>query len=454
MQNLSLISALLGKTDSLFNAAEDNNFFKAYSKMTTLPETSRFEENRRAYFEYCMEETLWLRDAENFERKFWGEAKHLKDKNLRKLHNQISIGVIFHNRDMDGYSSAAVFDDMLKDYLEYNNNLNSVYNEIKKNKIILDYIGYNYEKENHILVDYIQKEGKKYYDAFVFLDTTPTDEFIIEVNRNSSLFIPIIIFDHHTKRLNELKKYEGNIFKIWQPKEGVLESAVQVVYNYFDGFLDKLDYNPNTDFLCWETIKNSVKLISSYDTWKFDEEGDLLPLYLNTYFFEKGLGGKDIFGDIKPINYERIIEFTKKEITNNPHIIYRLREGREIYEEELAKTDLEGIVHQINDNVVIVEDKSPTYAIQMNVYEDYSPDNIFVYVMEKRDSEYMQVSLRTKNNNIDLNDFIKIPELCLTGGGHKQAAGATLHKDNYDKFKEYLINIKKIDLCKTKTNIL
>lgn len=76
------------------------------------------------------------------------------------------------------------------------------------------------------------------------------------------------------------------------------------------------------------------------------------------------------------------------------------------------------------------------------LFDTYGGNNIFIILNDIANSTNYRVSIRTDNNNLNLNDFILYCKDYLTGGGHPKACGATLTKAKYNSFLEYVKTFK------------
>ncbi len=369
--------------------------------------------------------------------------------------------IIYHSKDLDGIFSGS----LLKNYYEQN------YNFIKT-------VPYNYETEG---VEFInkQKDYVYYYDIIIFVDLTPSAEWLKNYNdiilkdvsiKNKKL----LIIDHHKNKVDELlevvksnnniqqvqyssifnfqhnknineyvhnKNYENYIYNVGdenlslniefilslKSESNLMMSATMLTYLY----LIKLDVD-NYDF--YVNIWNYMFFISEYDVWNFNEEGYNVFTKQEIIWFQYGMFSI-IENDINNGNFEYILKYLFNTYLVNPNYINSIIEkGKKIYDDKISIMDLKSNYHLVNDKFIIIYGDFPEFVLQEYLKNKFIDFNIeaLIFLKFKFDENQISLSIRQcHNRKFDCINFVKY----LTnnnGGGHFAASGGSVEYNEHN----------------------
>lgn len=254
----------------------------------------------------------------------------------------------------------------------------------------------------------LKKLAKKGFDAYILLDLPFEDKEIFEFAKNNK----VIYIDHHKReipkeipknlvyhdiralKIKPLTSVSGYVYKIGKKlfgKDFLKYSIFGFLGAYADYFFDKEileDFKSYYKNLFLDNIPNmTFSLIFSF--LYFCEPKECLE-YLNIF-------AKDIFSFLKKLKLRKLNKLFKY-----------WRKSRKIFE---------------NDKVVIIEAKKARELATILA----SLSNKSVLVISKK-RKTAKVSLRSKE--IDCGKFLKdfTKKYGIVGGGHPEAAGATIYK--------------------------
>ena len=373
--------------------------------------------------------------------------------------------IIYHSKDLDGIFSGS----LLKNYYEIK------YDIVKT-------IPYNYESEGIEFIDN-QKDYIYYYDIIIFVDLTPSAEWLKNYNdiilkdvsiKNKKL----LIIDHHKNKVDELlevvksnnnlhkvqytnifnfqnnknineyvhnKNYENYIYNVGavniefilslKSESNLMMSATMLTYLY----LIKLDKD-NYDF--YVNIWNYMFFISEYDVWNFNEEGYNVFTKQEIIWFQYGMFSI-IENDINNGNFEYILKYLFNTYLVNPNYINSIIEkGKKIYDDKISIMDLKSNYHLVNDKFIIIYGDFPEFVLQEYLKNKFIDFNIeaLIFLKFKFDENQISLSIRQcHNKKFDCINFVKY----LTnnnGGGHFAAAGGSVEYNDYNNLLQKIYN--------------
>ena len=172
-------------------------------------------------------------------------------------------------------------------------------------------------------------------------------------------------------------------------------------------------------------IYDLIVLVDSYDTWKWQNEIDDTPLYVNEYF----------------LRFKTLTEFYTKIFLTNIEISSIKSVGKKISQikKDICKNIKHSIVTINQQKFIIINDKASIYHID-NVLNKVNFDNRRLILENENYSQTMAIifyqsidfvnnkinlSVRQIYDNFDCSNFVKIISN-NNGGGHSAAAGCQL----------------------------
>jgi single-stranded DNA-specific DHH superfamily exonuclease len=312
--------------------------------------------------------------------------------------------LVFH-KDVDGYCSGAIFLKGLEKIGKAGN--------VKTLPVI-----------NEELEAILKGDSVKPYNKIIILDVD-----IPYLKRDFESFLgDILIIDHHSirKDLNsERLIYINPRFE----NEEIYQPASYVVYKFLASFIDLKDME-------WVSVLGTVA------DFAFDDCRDILSKYLDikskeelpsTKFWEVS---KMIYSAIT-LEKENILEtILKYGSLNGIKKDQMLLSSMVEFDHELEKVKREfwNNVERIGN--IIISRIYPSYKrIASSLSTSISLENKdkMVVVLEKREDKF-KVSARYQSGKVHLGKLME--SCCISGGGHRHAAGGIIGIDDYEKFKE------------------
>lgn len=249
-------------------------------------------------------------------------------------------------------------------------------------------------------------------DALLITDISVNDAKLIEYIREDSR--PVFLFDHHetAKLLNEFP---------WAQVSETSTCGTKLFYQYcVEAF--PINFTNSGD------LQSFVELVNAYDTWAWAErptekesvEAVDLSIFASTvgqkFFMDAMLEDDGFFID----EHNMSIVQTQRDKLQYVLIPSAKRNMRHL---NLSIPDSNGILKSIDVGVVVMGGEQ--LSLVAEALKSESETLILVT------STYM--SLRTSRDDIDMSVFAQQ----FGGGGHKQAAGCNVTKDNYYILEAY-----------------
>lgn len=265
----------------------------------------------------------------------------------------------------------------------------------------------NYDEVDVLVREYISKMDKGHDTCFV-TDISIKDDLASEIDREYKNNFKL--FDHHKTAL-DLNKYDWCVVETMNDKKGLQTCGTELFYEY----LIEHKYLK-------EDVKDFVKLVTNYDTWRWTEIGnmgliskkmnDLLYLYGRDEFVKWCL---DKFKSRKSFlrfdkEDELLLQFNQKEIDK--------------YIDSKEKEMIISCDGEYKYGVVFAEKYFSELGNELctrNPNLDYvAMVNVGTY----------SISYRTIKENIDVGQVAKR----YGGGGHQKAAGSNFHNHIVTQF--------------------
>ena len=265
----------------------------------------------------------------------------------------------------------------------------------------------NYDEVDVLVREYISKIDKGHDTCFI-TDISIKDDLASEIEREYKNNFKL--FDHHKTAL-DLNKYDWCVVETMNNKKGLQTCGTELFYEY----LIEHKYLK-------EDVKDFVKLVTNYDTWRWTEVGnmgliskkmnDLLYLYGRDEFVKWCL---DKFKSRKSFlrfdkEDELLLQFNQKEIDK--------------YIDSKEKEMIISCDGEYKYGVVFAEKYFSELGNELctrNLNLDYvAMVNVGTY----------SISYRTIKENIDVGQVAKR----YGGGGHQKAAGSDFHNHIVTQF--------------------
>lgn len=265
----------------------------------------------------------------------------------------------------------------------------------------------NYDEVDVLVREYISKMDKGHDTCFI-TDISIKDDLASEIEREYKNNFKL--FDHHKTAL-DLNKYDWCVVETMNNKKGLQTCGTELFYEY----LIEHKYLK-------EDVKDFVKLVTNYDTWRWTEVGnmgliskkmnDLLYLYGRDEFVKWCL---DKFKSRKSFlrfdkEDELLLQFNQKEIDK--------------YIDSKEKEMIISCDGEYKYGVVFAEKYFSELGNELctrNLNLDYvAMVNVGTY----------SISYRTIKENIDVGQVAKR----YGGGGHQKAAGSDFHNHIVTQF--------------------
>lgn len=362
------------------------------------------------------------------------------------------IAIIYHCKDMDGLLSAT----LLKNYLSENNELT--------------FVPYNYEKEGLKFIEH-QKTFVDIFDTIIFVDVTPTLDWLMEYNKLDNDNKNLIIIDHHTdaiKMILEMLSFDNDLFettdindfpKIIKEKynsylenkyinsfsfAGNLNNNIYLfvslkVFEHFQmtsaSMLSKyfIDYVSHDNFTDNIHLNKMNKLVAEYDVYNFNEENYPKSKKLEILHFQYGINSiiKELIIENK---YDEIIEYINsfKDIKSIYDII---NIGEEIFDEKMKIESnkrnyllIEGNESYENNKFILIFGEYPDYISQEYLKQKFVDENISALVYIEFDTENNLIKISVRQGHDKTFDCIKFVKQLTdgNGGGHFAATGGAI----------------------------
>ena len=317
---------------------------------------------------------------------------------IRKEH----IRVIHHNADNDGIMSATL---AKLAFVESNFEILGI-----KKDTSISFFGYNYETDSKWMHNIFENDLTK----FVFIDITPTIEFLESVKKLIlSKNVEIEIFDHHHMKYDDIMK-----------------TQIPVTYHYSDRWCgSKIFYD-------WLIEKTGNKLESIFE--------DVIAIRLSSF-----VNYVDLYDTWKFVNENVYNEKTRQEVilTNKYLDVFKSQETFADVIRKISWGEIYGVGkylllkddennRNIINSMIIGEDKiflfgPSSYQVQEAIQKSTTKPKLLIFAnMKDLMSGNVTLGLRSAvPNTIDC--AVEAHKLNPTGGGHKEAAGCTM---NYNDF--------------------
>lgn len=294
---------------------------------------------------------------------------------------------LFTHRDLDGIGCAVLAQ------LTFGKNVDITY--------------CNYDEVDVLVREYISKMDKEHDTCFI-TDISIKDDLASEIDREYKNNFKL--FDHHKTAL-DLNKYDWCVVEIMNNKKGLRTCGTELFYEYLIAHK-----------YLKEDVKDFVKLVTNYDTWRWTEIGnmgliskkmnDLLYLYGRDEFvkwcLDKFKSRKSFLSFNK--EDELLLQFNQKEIDK--------------YIDSKEKEMIISCDGEYKYGVVFAEKYFSELGNELctrNPNLDYvAMVNVGTY----------SISYRTIKENIDVGQVAKR----YGGGGHQKAAGSDFHNHIVTQF--------------------
>lgn len=390
-------------------------------------------------------------------------------KNIKEAKN---IGIVHHNKDTDGFLSAAI---VVKE-LDFNNITN--YKLIPYN-YELDFEGYVKDKLNLNIQD---------FDLLIFTDCTPPTKWFEEFMDYGKYFKQKLMFiDHHKSKLEELitvmetvaeHKNASGEYEIFEQKFKNINHEITLinfngnhnyvaevaktdhVQNYIEFYISLTEGHNRTSaaYLAARKfmkdapleVQRFIELTSLYDTWRWfnNDTQEIInekALYLETYL--RNSWDKQDWDDRQKSIFFNLI------LTNPLELDYICNEGEKLYWFEMGQINYENYVIRTNlpstqsdqyENIIAMTSYGEKASFINQFYtRQYFKTllniniDIMMFIKFKYDENIVSVSMRSIH--LDLRKFIKYLDIKygdtdnrVTGGGHFQAAHAIMTFKTYN----------------------
>ena len=291
---------------------------------------------------------------------------------------------IYHNRDLDGFTSGAIVK-------KWHDKLNDYPDNVKKGELKL--IGYDYGLP--IPYDKIP-EG----ESIIMIDVSLKMSEMSKLARHSKNLIWI---DHHISAIKEYEAFMTEQEEHYHPYfKAVLQNGIaacEIAWNYLF---------PN------QVMPKAIKLLGEYDTWRNNDkerwENEILPfqfgmrLYCNSpETFPKAL----IYNDVERESWETVD--------------YIVKQGKTVlqYQTMLNEIQCKNAAFEYDFNgykAICLNGGGFNSDVFKSVYDETKHDIMMPFQFN---GKQWTISLYTTKDNIDCSAIAK----SKGGGGHKKAAG-------------------------------
>ena len=386
------------------------------------------------------------------------------------------LAIIYHCKDMDGLLSATLLKNFYKD------------------KNFLTMVPYNYEKEGIKFIDK-QKEFINNFKEIIFVDVTPSVEWLENYMNLCDKNHHLTIIDHHEKQLKDLMQavtLNETFMDIKQQLYFEYPFLKNILlYNighYINSVSFKNDNSNKIDFF-FSHIKNNelpvsaawlsylyvlyfeeivlqskkerlnklynisyfVWLVSEYDVWNFntpnydtEQKQKVINFQLEINEIIKEFLNKKEYDNIinlleNNLFYNKINSVDKwiNEIINKGSIIYKEKLENQKFKTNyfLVKINRKFNIYD-NKKFIIVIGEYPEFIVQDWFKEKYDDISAFIFMRINPDENIVTLSIR-QGNYSDFNCINFVQYLTGSGGGHFAATGGAI---KHTELIEFLSN--------------
>jgi uncharacterized protein len=272
----------------------------------------------------------------------------------------------------------------------------------KFKKIDVEYHNYNtIDKE---IIRLFDSGDYKKYDKIIMTDLSikeETAEYIDPIIKENK--INFFIIDHH-QTAEKINKYEWT-WIAYKSHTGIKNSGTKMVYDYFSEFIPK-EYSV--------FLFNFVKYVTDYDTYKWKDDKNLIPRYINDIykFYGKDLFLEHIEKAYQAKDYKMILG------ENEMRIVNILNDRFDKFYKDKMKSLKRVKFHDYNIGIVFAEDHISELG---NAICDNNLDLDFVAMINLN---HQCVYFRGIRNDIHLG--FDVAEKYFGGGGQDKTAGAPI----------------------------
>lgn len=387
------------------------------------------------------------------------------------------LAIIYHCKDMDGLLSAT----LLKNFYE--------------DKYLLTMVPYNYEKEGIKFIDK-QKEFINNFKEIIFVDVTPSVEWLENYMNLCDKNNHLTIIDHHEKQLKDLMQSvslsetfmdieQQLYFEYPFPKNILLYDTSHYIStisfvndnsNKIDFFFSHIKNNELSVSAAWLSYlyliyskklilqsENKLKLnklynisyfvwlVSEYDVWNFnapnynkEQKQKVINFQLEINEIIKEFLNKKEYDNIinlleNNLFYNKINSVDKwiNEIINKGSIIYKEKLENQKFKTNyfLVKINKKFNIYD-NKKFIIIIGEYPEFIVQDWFKEKYDDISAFIFMRIKPDENIVTLSIR-QGNYSDFNCINFVQYLTGSGGGHFAATGGAI---KHTELIEFLSN--------------
>lgn len=386
------------------------------------------------------------------------------------------LAIIYHCKDMDGLLSATLLKNFYKD----------IYS--------ITMVPYNYEKEG---IEFIKNQENfiKSFNEIIFVDVTPSVEWLENYMNLCDKNHHLTIIDHHEKQLKDLMQavtLNETFMDIKQQLYFEYPFLKNILlYNighYINSVSFKNDNSNKIDFF-FSHIKNNelpvsaawlsylyvlyfeeivlqskkerlnklynisyfVWLVSEYDVWNFntpnynkEQKQKVINFQLEINEIIKEFLNKKEYDNIinlleNNLFYNKINSIDKwiNEIINKGSIIYKEKLENQKFKTNyfLVKINRKFNIYD-NKKFIIVIGEYPEFIVQDWFKEKYDDISAFIFMRIKPDENIVTLSIR-QGNYSDFNCINFVQYLTGSGGGHFAATGGAI---KHTELIEFLSN--------------
>lgn len=323
------------------------------------------------------------------------------------------IALIYHSADVDGLASGSLLEFVFRNLSNFGN------------KIKYDLIPYNYGTD----VTRNPWLSNKEYTEYYFVDITPPLGWF-EVNRERIMkgIIRINIFDHHEPIMLKISELEdGNIISRLNYFFNKEMCGALIFFSTFQDFFLQI-HDINLDILMNELkakeIYEKLVLISSYDTWAFNEWKDRKKI-LGCIGFTEYL--YMYTNDIKEF-YNKFFETPFSQIMSAGMLLSEYKLG-------IADKIIHTGFYSEKERAFIVQG-IPSWFTTQKIIDKYTECEKIIYFGFKLENPQIEVKVSCRVCAQDTFDCVEYLNLyCdLNSGGHKNAAGGSMSFASFNKF--------------------
>lgn len=267
-----------------------------------------------------------------------------------------------------------------------------------------------------------EDKGRKLFDKIIITDMSVGEALAERIERDHKYRVRL--YDHH-KSAEWLNKYEWALVKV----EDDLGRGLCATEIYWQEFVSKLvgkgafgrSKNPHK----LRVAEEYVAMVTSYDTWAWEEKGDMMPKYLNHLM---GIYGAELFQDaVKKCILEGDSVMSPEDLT--------MARSEEMRQNKYLRTKLEDVVEMdvlgYSFGVVFAEQYKSELGNRM--CQEYDIDVAAIIDMGS-----CNISYRASKDTVDLSQIAAK----FGGGGHAKAAGSPFSEDLAFELMDKLFKIE------------